>query len=544
MTDSLTDSLISSSGSRIVSIAPSNATEFSQGQKIIFDLDASLGYIKGRDTYLVLDVLNDSSDASMWSFPQGVGAHALINRIDIYSRSTGQHLETLENYNQWACIETQFTHDDFTNIQQLEGVGSPCHQYINGYDATGTEFRESIQLDPRNVENCMLSPLNADNKTPLYATRRFLIQPKCGVFRHWDTEQITPCVNMGGLRIEIIMEQIDLVCKRLGAVAQQPADDDRPRQIDLLNDGIAIVSNVDGGASTISTDVTEVDGYFTDLASLGLCIGNRVVMVGTLTGPPVQNIEFATTIADLAVAGTAGQINITINPAFPAGQDLQDIKLKVVETSTSYKVKAAELRVAVMMVPPAVIPSLKGALMYEFTSYDHFIDTIAATERRHQVPINSVASKARAVFSHFTDVDTENNMSLMSYYSGMAPSDMDLNSVQFFINNRLYPLRAYNPDAGQDKPIAVNELVKAMKVCGLAPINLGSNEAGNLNDYTNSFVIARELARGEYVADLRNAEPEIRLGFSATRTGNSRVNTYVFSRKVVNIGVSGVAVEL
>jgi len=536
----MTDSLISSSGSRIVSIAPSNATEFSQGQKIIFDLDASLGYIKGRDTYLVLDVLNDSSDASMWSFPQGVGAHALINRIDIYSRSTGQHLETLENYNQWACIETQFTHDDFTNIQQLEGVGSPCHQYQNGYFEDGTEFREQIQLDPRKVENCMLSPLNADDKTPLYATRRFLIQPKCGVFRHWDTEQITPCVNMGGLRIEIIMEQIDLVCKRLCAVAQQPTDDDRPRFLDLLNDGIAIVSNVAGGAGAISTDVGEVDGYFTDLASLGLCKGNRVKMVGTLG---TNTIEFATTIADLVVAAP-GQINITINPTFPAGQDLQDIKLKVVDTSTSYKVKAAEMRVAVMMVPPAVIPSLKGALMYEFTSYDHFIDTVAATERRHQVPINSVASKARAVFSHFTDVNNETNMSLMSYYSGMAPSDMDLNSVQFFINNRLYPLRAYNPDATQDKPIAVNEVVKAMKVCGMAPINLGSNEGGNLNDYTNSFVIARELARGEYVADLRNAEPEIRLGFSATRVGNIRVNTYVFSRKVVNIGVSGVAVEL
>jgi hypothetical protein len=538
----MTDSLISSSGSRIVSIAPSNATEFSQGQKIIFDLDASLGYIKGRDTYLVLDVLNDSSDASMWSFPQGVGAHALINRIDIYSRSTGQHLETLENYNQWACIETQFIHDDFTNIQQLEGVGSPCHQYLNGYDALGGEFRESVQLDPRQVENCMLSPLNADNKTPLYATRRFLIQPKCGVFRHWDTEQITPCVNMGGLRIEIIMEQNDLVCKRLGAIAQQPADDNRPRQIDLLNDGIAIVANLAGGAAVISTDVNEVEGYFPDLASLGLCIGNKVKIVGDDAG---TTREYLTTITDLTVAGTAGQINIAINPALGGTTpNLTDVKLKVVDTSTSYKVKAAEMRVAVMMVPPAVIPSLKGALMYEFTSYDHFIDTIAATERRHQVPINSVASKARAVFSHFTDVNEETNMSIMSYYSGMAPSDMELNSVQYFINNRLYPLRAYNPDATQDKPIAVNELVKAMKVCGLAPINLGSNEGGNLNNYTNSFVIARELARGEYVADLRNAEPEIRLGFSATRTGNIRVNTFVFSRKVVNIGVSGVAVEL
>jgi len=534
--------LISSSGSRLVSIAPSNATEFSQGQKIIFDLDASLGYIKGRDTYLVLDVLNTSGDGSRWTFPQGVGAHSLINRIDIYSRSTGQHLETLENYNQWACIETQHTHDDFTNIQQLEGVGSPCHQFLNGYDAAGAEFRENIQLDPRKIENNLLSPMDANLKDPLYATRRFLIQPKCGVFRHWDSEQITPCVNMGGLRIEIIMEQNNLVCKRLGAVSARPGDADRPRQIDLLNDGIAIVANLDTGAGTISTDVAEDDGYFPDLASLGLAVGNAVKLVGTVG---TNTVEFSTFISDLAVAGTAGQINITINPAFPApASPITDVVLKVVDTFTSYQVKAAEMRVAVMMVPPAVIPSLKGVLMYEFTSYDHFLDTIAATERRHQVPINSVASKSRAVFSHFTDVNTEDNMSLMSYYAGLSPSDMELNSCQYFINNRLYPLRAYNPDANADKPIAVNEVVKAMKSCGLGPINLGSNEGGNLNDYTNSFLVARELARGEYVADLRNAEPEIRLGFSATRAGNIRVNTFVFSRKVVNIGISGVAVEL
>lgn len=538
----MTDSLIASSGSRLVSIAPSNATEFSQNQKAIFDLDASLGYIKGRDTYLVLDVLNTSGDASMWSFPQGVGASALINRIDIYSRATGQHLETLENYNQWSCIETQYTHDDFTNIQQLEGVGAPCHQWENGYDSTGANYRVPIQLDPRQIENCLLSPLDGDGKTPRYATRRFLVQLKCGIFRHWDTEQITPCLNLGGLRIEIIMEQNALVCKRLGAVAQKPTDADMPRYIDLLNDGIAIVSNVAGGASTISTDITDEEGYFTDLQSLGLCVGNAVKVIGEFGG---TTFEYPVTITDLVKAGTAGQINITISPALDGTtQDLQNIKLKVVDTKTSYQVKSAEMRVAIMTIPKDVQPMLKGQLNYEFTSYEHFLDTIPGTVKRHQVPINSVASKARAIFSNFVEVDFETNMSLMSYYTGLAPSDFGLNSVQYFINNRLYPLRAYNPDAMADKPIAVNELVKAMTSCSMLPINLGDNSAGNLNNYTNSFVISRELARGDYVVDLRNAEPEIRLAMSGTRTFNIRVNSFVFSRKVVSIGASGVAVSL
>ena len=36
---------------KYVSIIPENGTEFSPAQKIIFNLDPSLGWIKGRDSY-------------------------------------------------------------------------------------------------------------------------------------------------------------------------------------------------------------------------------------------------------------------------------------------------------------------------------------------------------------------------------------------------------------------------------------------------------------------------------------------------------------
>lgn len=535
------DSLIASSGSRLVSVVPSNATEFSQNQKAIIELDASLGYIKGRDTYLCLDVLNNSADSGMWSFPQGVGASALINRIDIYSKMTGQHLETLENYNQWACVEIQHSTDDFTTLQQLEGVGSPAHQWQSVYNGANN-IHSKVLLDPRQIENTMVSPLNANQKDPIYATRRFVIQLKAGVFRSWDSEQITPCLNLGGLRIEIIFETNALVCKRLCAVGSLPASPNT--QIDLVATGISCADIATGNnIATVLTNEGVAGGYFTNIQDMGLCVGNVIQISATGLVNPVQ-----VTITNLEDQGTAGRKRITFAPTFNALADLTNVTVKVVN-STSYIVKGVEMRVAVMMVPDSVRDQLKGQLMFEFTSYDHFLDTVPSTVLRHQVPINSVASKARAIFSHFYDVNNESAPSAQSYYSGVSPTEMFLNSVQFFINNRLYPLRAYNPGCLADKPIVFNELVKACKSAGILPINLGSNEAGNLNDYSNSFMVARELARGVYVADLRNAEPEIRLGFSAVRSGlgqigNVRVNTYVFSRKVVNMGMSGVAVEL
>ena len=45
----------STNNAKYVSIIPENGTEFKAGQKIVYNLDPSLGWIKGRDSYLVFD---------------------------------------------------------------------------------------------------------------------------------------------------------------------------------------------------------------------------------------------------------------------------------------------------------------------------------------------------------------------------------------------------------------------------------------------------------------------------------------------------------
>ena len=52
--------------SKIFSLVPTNGTEFvgKHGQKIIFEVEPSVGLLKARESYLVLNVLNTSSDYS------------------------------------------------------------------------------------------------------------------------------------------------------------------------------------------------------------------------------------------------------------------------------------------------------------------------------------------------------------------------------------------------------------------------------------------------------------------------------------------------
>ena len=538
--------IVSSNNSRLISVAPSNATQFSPGQKCIIDLDESLGYIKGRDSYLAIDIQNTSTHKDRWSFPNGVGASALIQRLDIYSRHTGQLLESLPQYNQVCGFETQYTHDDFTHLERTEAVGSPSNQYVNAYLNAGGDYSKVSNLDPTNIANNLVSPLNEDG-TNSYVPRRLCIPLKSGVFsRWWDTEKLCPVLNLGGLRLEITFAPVGQVCKRLGYKNNSglvAADDFIIRN--TYENTIELKQVLAG--NVITTNPAENRGYFSSLHDTGLCVGNRIDFTYKITG--ILTSVVGRTITALAAGTNPGEVDITFDGAAVVAGDsgapnnTGNLNLNVA-VDPSYKIDSVELRVLQMVVPKDGMDKLSKPMKYEFTSYDHFLNTLPTNVLRHQVPITSVASKARCMVSQFTNATNENDLYKMSYYSGVKPLENKLNSVQYFINNRLHPLQAYNPGNLHDKPLTLNELVKALRTINKTPQNLGSGERGNLNDYSNTFLLARELARGDYVFDLRNAEPEIRLGFSAVRTDVNRVNTFVFSRKVIDVSPQGLMVEL
>jgi len=177
-------------------------------------------------------------------------------------------------------------------------------------------------------------------------------------------------------------------------------------------------------------------------------------------------------------------------------------------------------------------------------SYDLFFNNILPTEMKHQVPFNSVATKAKALFTHYVNTSTEATPDLKTYYNGLRPSQSLINDVVYYINNTLMPAQSYNPSNYGDKVIQTNELQKALRAANIPVVNLGDNKAGNLNIYTNTFLTARELARGDFIYDLSNAEPELRLEFSGSREFNIRTYSFVFSKKVVTIGPQGVKVVL
>ena len=70
-----------------VELVPINNTEFtvSKGKRVIFELQPDLGFIKGRECVLQLDILNSSQTSQMAALNNVAGASSIISRIDIFS---------------------------------------------------------------------------------------------------------------------------------------------------------------------------------------------------------------------------------------------------------------------------------------------------------------------------------------------------------------------------------------------------------------------------------------------------------------------------
>ena len=500
---------------KIVSLVPNNGTEFvvNSGQKVIFDLEPSLGLVKGRDSYLVFDVCNTSSDNRRVMFNQGAGAEAIIERVDIYSKRTGQHLETMQSYGMWANITNQYFFEDKTNLQSLQGCGGK----VFSKEVVGGNVVDVVNL-AGNVNNGILSPVNNSGEA-VYNFRRFTFPLKAGIFRYWDEERLCNVIGLQGLRIEITLNSPAESCFVMDA---ERSDGDG--SFNLVADGLPCEDN-GGIVSTITTS----HAYKVD--QCGFSVGNKV----RITNNGGDHDKTITAIAPNG--GDATKLDITFDTQLAAATT-NVIKFNPTLDTRALKLRP-EFRVVTIAPTPELLSSMSNGFNYEFTSFDHFIDNIPNNARKHLIELNSVASRAVCVTTMFSDVTLTGGQRNSSFYNGQTPADLNLNEVVYFLKGRLVPVRPYNPQINNEKIVSINELMKALSSLNKEPKDLGNSDGKNAEKYTNTYMIGRQLARQPYYYDLGNAEGQIRLGFSAGRTNDTLATTFIWSRKIVSVTADG-----
>lgn len=509
--------------SKIISLVPTNGTDFSvtEGQKVIFELPPNLGLVKGRDSYIALDVLNSTGLGTSpinqrFGLDQMGGASSLINRVDIYSLRDGTHLETLQHYNQMISYVNQYLFQDKTNLQSLEGCGKDV--YAEKYDSAGAH--QNTQLSANHVADAILSPINGTTGAGMFSYRRYTIPLKAGLFAWWSDERLCPVAAFGGLRIELTLESPDKAFHQLQTGGVNPAGNPADISPNATRTACLKCRDEGGVRATIRTeqDLT--------VETCGFAKGNKITIFDSNN---VTGIE--KTIDSIAAAGN--KVEITFQGAGMAAAT--DITVKLTSVTRAATIKP-QFRVISVAPPSDFVSRISGGFQYQFTTWDYHTSTVISTSTQHQVELNSVATKALALQSSFVNSAEEKEAMFSSYFAGSAPRQTNLNSYQYFINNRLMPVRSVNPQPTEHKVTAMNELKKTWDSVSHEAQDFGNDDGKNLEKYTNTFLIGRQLAKKPYYYDLKDSEGQIRLGFSSAPNANYQVNTFVWNNKVVNIG--------
>lgn len=551
----------SSTNAKLLSIIAENGTQFRPNQKIIFNLDPSIGWIKTKESYLVFDILNYST-SNMRLMLAEAGISSIIKRVDVYSRESGLLLETLQDYNKWTATQLQYANDDKTNIINMEGCPSPSNQSKSATAPQPRRYKPSMRKYWSDPANGRCSPVvggagNGAEINPAYTSVRFTTPLRCGIFREWDDEKLLPVLMLGGLRVELTLApvaevwgsgSIDIVNREPNSYSATADSAGSPN--DLAGNKIGFSAT--GGAGQCAVGDTE----FTMLAPCepGACpfaVGNKVKITGkngatnlvstannqNITITKVERVDAGETIMITTSAGLGGATAITteltLSYDLPATSD----------ADFDYRITNTEFRI--MREDPSNVPMKNTDYIY--TTYDLFRDTIPQNQVNFTTDITSTSSQALSLFTMYENPNETDNhfLGLNSYYQGITAGEagFSMNSVVYFINNKLYPLRAYDPRATGDKVITQNELVKAWGTLNIIPKCLGSAVCADSTIYCNRFLHARELARGQAVFNLQNAEPQIRLTFQNNRSANqlgrpitsSSVFTFCFAKRTLRI---------
>tara|TARA_R110002126_G_scaffold30604_5_gene99848 strand:- start:1884 stop:3503 length:1620 start_codon:yes stop_codon:yes gene_type:complete len=539
----MSNPVVNSVNTKYISIVPENGEVFNPGQKIIYNIEPNIGFMK-RDSYMIFDILNNTADFTRYGLNALGGIHSIIENIRIYSKQTGVLLESCENYGQIQGIIHQYAFDDKENLVAKEGVGLPCIAKQNNLGGASNP----MLLHSSEISNQTLSPVDV-NGNPKYTSQRYMMSLRCGIFRYFDAERLIPILNFGGLRIEINLQVPELVLQKLDCSINGGAPDVIAggfRHDNLVEGNGSLGKGVGpraGGDTVIPLVVDNGAGESLSMENCGFAVGNSVrVNLSLQAGGTTGDLDRV--ITGMVVNAGTGTIDLTLSGANIAQTVQANSAIFARCPTPNYRITSTEFRICQVVPTQQQAQDLRQSINYEFTTWDLFLDNVPVAGNRHQTPINSVASKALAIISMPYDSTRERDLVNQQYYSGINPDQIFQNSLQFFINNRLYPLRAYNPNIYNDRVLTLNESQKALRAIGLTPLSLGRNEDSDLDNYNQTYLMCRELARNGFVFDLRNAEAEVRIGFSGNRTNIIRVNTFVFSKKIIETTENGVQVVL
>jgi hypothetical protein len=570
-------------GQTKVAIPSENGLSYSAGQKIDITVPREIQFFQPKECYLSLDVeiaLPTGRPSTRLSFDEYIGGQVLIKDIRVYTQG-GTLLEEIQGYN--TAVSVMYDYDTNENIRNKRAMTEGTTSSTSFYRGT-TGGTESDNVNHVNspyyvgVENSTQSASFVDAD---YKKAKLLLPLHTGIFQN---DKIFP--NSMGLRLEIVLEQNNIVFRQLDSVNKNNKMTLNPKFHSL--NGSTVPDEWTSGSDANIFYVAR-DNHNIGINNFPFVVGEAIKFVNDTTLNLSYNNASNMVIDQIEFEGASddnkGLLKITLDDTytnngssvFPLGSGSGSSYLysanfdngSAVGGKTynpTFTVSNVELIVQKLDMPDGYKKQMNqmmkegGSMVYDFLSYTNYRQTILASDTVANINLPLNFSRAKSILCVPTDSTVRTTGEVLScegayVYNTESPDIEDnhntrgglvgiwdnLQNYQFNYNNRLQPSRKIScakisaRDSIDQQPIV--ELEKALVQAGIQPRSFRA--------FQRNCVIGRALALQDGVYDCRGKSFSLQVEYNGTAPQFPKLwNNYVFHLRRLNINADGISVDL
>jgi len=522
-------------GQTKVAIPSENGLSYGGGQKIDITIGRDVQFFQPKESYLKCDVkisLPSGKRPTRLSLDEYIGGQVLIKDLRVYTQN-GILLEEIQGYN--TAVSVMYDYESNQNIRNKREMTEGTTSATSFYRGTDS----STQSDNVNHVN---SPYydrvaNADTTEVFddddYIVAKLLLPLHTGIFQN---DRIFP--NTMGLRLEIILEQTNVVFRQLDSVNKNNRTTLNPRFHSL--NGSTTPDTWDNG--------DDASAFYVDRSNHNIGVENFPFVVGetirfvdtTAINDIAKNNASDFIITGISASATAddnkGLLRIELNDATPmtnnGSEVTQDFVLfsaitKAADLDVSYEptyeVSNVELILQKLEMPDSYKAQMNkqmkegGSMVYDFLSYSNYRHSMLSSDVVANINLPLNFSRAKSILSIPTDATVRSTASVLNCEDAYEFADNtydvvmkntrgglvgiwdELTNYQFNYNNRLQPSRKISTKNISDKdsidqqPLV--ELEKALIQAGIQPRSFRA--------FQRNCVVGRALALQDGVYDCR-----------------------------------------
>lgn len=548
---------------RYSSILPMGKTgDYSEEQKVQFDMPPEIGYIDGKQSYLYMEVENTSTvKNSSTGVAQNsknipvmlqphLGASALVRRLQLTSK-TGVELEDVDGYNTYVGMLNSYTHDrdEYQAMGLVEGVVGHSAKKDNRSVLNPAVHYFSPQPDVEKTENEAIGGNVA-------ITASFCMPIHLGLFSGLgdnDEKQAYPNLPIGGSILNVYLEQAKVaMCEMASAFYKESSDGDTEYNFKDASERV-LVDDYTAGDTTIKIKLDEQDfgsdspqfQQLKDQNGAAISVFKQGSVIELFDNVPNFNEE--ATVKDVKINGSQLELELTS----PIGNTVAGGSVRVGAITPAFNISKIELRVleTVPSNPQALRTAVNNGINYKSVLLNKLSQASALKNSILNIPASM--TRALSIFTApciqddletFTAGGSTNSLVYPQLESGLT-FDYQYQVRQFLIPNRKVSI-ANIANNTNDNAILYQQQQMAFRPVKEARC-LNDTLNGNNLPLSNPVCIPLMLAPVGSSYRLLDSEPQLRYTSSdANNTKAKLFHIYVNHVRTLKANASTGSVEV